>query len=637
MFTDIAGYTSLAQRNEALALELLEEHRRLIRPFFRKHRGKEIKTIGDAFLVEFASALEALRCAYEIQQSLHERNNPNVRNRIDIKIGIHLGDIVHDDKRDVYGDAVNVASRIEPLAEPGGICISEQVYVHVRNKFEFPLASLGRRDLKNVELPIEVFKVVLPWLMIMGREGNLNKRRIAVLPFSSISPDPNDEYFADGMTEELISTMSKISGLKVIARTSVMGYKGAGLRKINEVARELEVGTILEGSVRKAGDRLRITVQLIDCASSDHIWSESYNREMKDVFAIQSDISETVAEALKVKLLTQEKQRIETESTSNMESYSAYLKGRTLLHSRTRKPLLDAREQFELAINLDPSFAQAYAGLADALSLLFLSGFDNNRGTPDRAKALATKAIELNPDLAEAHCSLGGILDTTGRKFKQAERELRTAIALNPSYALAHHWYAIYLQEEGRLEEAMKEEILAEEADPLTVPVLGNIATLLMYFGRMDEAFERIEKLSKIDLRAHYFSLIYYYFVKGDYQRALEYLEKALQLSDPQLRAISDYGNHGVYYALIGQKDKAFECIKQLEQLPDELFPPNQKQLWIAEIYALSGDMDSCFERLERAPHDYPTAIMLRGFPLFKKVREDPRFDPLITRIRAED
>src|SRR5207245_22563 len=268
MFTDMVGFTSLSQKNEALGLELLQEHRRLLRPLFPKHNGREIKTIGDSFLVEFASALEALRCAFDIQQLMNELDvNRAPEKRILLRVGIHLGDVVHGEK-DVQGDAVNVASRIEPLASPGGITITEQVYHQIRNKFEFPFVSLGQQSLKNVHDPVEVYRVVFPWEMQLSNEPSLEKRRIAVMPFTNISPDPRDEYFADGMTEELISTLSRIGELRVISRTSVMHYKGTS-KNLGEIARELRVGSILEGSVRKASDDLRITAQLIDTGNDE--------------------------------------------------------------------------------------------------------------------------------------------------------------------------------------------------------------------------------------------------------------------------------------------------------------------------------------------------------------------------------
>lgn len=242
MFTDMVGYTALGQRNEPLSLTILEEQRKLIRPILFRHEGREVKTIGDAFLVEFPNALEAVRCAYDIQRSAREFNIPlSEERRIHLRIGVHLGDVVGSGG-DISGDAVNVASRIEPLAEDGGVCISRQVYDQVKNKLDLPLLSLGLKSLKNVTEPVEIFKMVMPWAEErIPPSTQFEKRRIAVLPFANISPDPQDEYFADGMTEEFISTISKIGGLKVIARTSVMGYKGES-KKIDEIARELGVG-----------------------------------------------------------------------------------------------------------------------------------------------------------------------------------------------------------------------------------------------------------------------------------------------------------------------------------------------------------------------------------------------------------
>ncbi|HZW58496.1 MAG TPA: adenylate/guanylate cyclase domain-containing protein [Nitrososphaerales archaeon] len=280
MFTDMVGYTRLGQSNEALSLALVNQQRKLLRPIFKRHNGREVKTIGDAFLAQFPSALDAARCAYDIQRATREFNisAPEDR-RLILRVGIHVGDVLESSDGDISVDAVNVASRIEPLAQPGGVCLTRQVFDHVQNKFDLSLQSLGLKTLKNVVEPIEIFKMVMPWQSekrseepaSQGRTGaEFDRLRIAVLPFYNMSPDPNDEYFSDGMTEELISTISRISGLSVIARTSVMSYKGYQ-KKIEEIARELRVGTILEGSVRKSGDKLRITAQLVNAEDSRHL------------------------------------------------------------------------------------------------------------------------------------------------------------------------------------------------------------------------------------------------------------------------------------------------------------------------------------------------------------------------------
>ena len=264
MFTDMVGYTALTQADESRAMELLERHNSIVRPYFANFHGREVKTIGDSFLVEFESALDALRCAVEVQSHLHDYNRTAGAGwKIALRVGVHLGDVIHRGG-DVFGDAVNISSRIEPLADPEGICISRQVYDQVRNKFDLPLASLGEKTLKNVSVPAEVFKVMMPW-DTRREPGAPEARRVAVLPFSNLSPDPADEYFADGMTEEIISTVSRIEGAEVISRTSVMQYKKSP-KPIRQISSELEAGTVLEGSIRKAGNRLRVNVQMIDAA-----------------------------------------------------------------------------------------------------------------------------------------------------------------------------------------------------------------------------------------------------------------------------------------------------------------------------------------------------------------------------------
>jgi adenylate cyclase len=328
MFTDIVGFTALTQSSESRAMEVREKHNRLLRPFFPKFHGREVKTMGDSFLVEFESALDALLCAVETQSYLHDYNVPSEGNwRLELRIGIHLGDVIHKGG-DVFGDAVNIASRMEPLAEPEGICISEDVYDQVRNKFSQPLLKLEPRKLKNVQFPIDVYKVVMPWEkeVPQAEAPQLPPNRIAVLPFANFSPDPGDEYFADGITDEIISTISGISGLSVISRTSVMRYKQAP-KGTAEIGRELNAGKILEGSVRKAGTKVRITVQLIDAQTDEHLWAQSYDRELKDVFETQADIARRIADALKLEHAATPKAEAYSGSA---EAFALCLKARSL-------------------------------------------------------------------------------------------------------------------------------------------------------------------------------------------------------------------------------------------------------------------------------------------------------------------
>jgi adenylate cyclase len=333
VFTDLVGYTDLAQKDERLALQLLEKHNEFIRRTFKRHGGREVKTMGDAFLLEFGSALEATEFAIDAQRELRELNSgqPSERN-IMVRIGIHAGDVV-ERGGDIFGDAVNVASRIYPLAEPGGVCLTEEVYLQVRNKVPYPMERLPEQSLKHVDYPVTVYRLPLSFRQGGPSGGALPRNRLAVLPFTNISPDPKDEYFADGMTEELISTVSKVRELQVISRTSVSCYKGGG-KSVGEIGRELNVGAILEGSVRKVANKVRVSAQLIDVQGDRHLWSETYDRELKDVFGIQREIAHRVANALEVQLLGADSQAIGKRGTKSTEAYTFYLKGRYFWNKR---------------------------------------------------------------------------------------------------------------------------------------------------------------------------------------------------------------------------------------------------------------------------------------------------------------
>lgn len=306
MFTDMVGFTSIAQRDEDAAFRLLEEHRSLLRPLFAEHGGRVIKTMGDGFLVEFPSALESVRCAQKIQDALKSRNSSvDVPEKINLRVGIHVGDIV-DRGDDIVGDAVNVASRIEPLADPGGICVSEQVIDQIRNKLPVTWQQVVAPYLKNVEFPSRIFR--LDASVEGATTPSVPKEpgsyvRVAVLPFASMSADPADEFFADGLTEEMITYLSRGTGLRVVARTSVMQYKGI-LKGIREIGRELAVGSILEGSVRRSKNMIRISVQLIDAGTEEHLWVSRFDRELTDILAIQDEIAKSVSKVLQGKLVT---------------------------------------------------------------------------------------------------------------------------------------------------------------------------------------------------------------------------------------------------------------------------------------------------------------------------------------------
>ena len=631
MFTDLVGYTSLSRRNEALALRLLEEHRALVRPILTRGSGKEIKTTGDGFLVEFNSALEAVRCAVEIQRAIHGVNSAGPsRGVVAVRIGIHLGDVVHNDN-DVYGDAVNVASRIESLADPGSILISEQVYDVVRNKFEIPITGVGARDLKGIDSLVEVYRVVLPW---EAPPANLqepsDRRRIAVLPMTNISPDPKDEYFADGMTEELISAISKVAGLTVISRTSVMKYRGTQM-SVAEIRPQLRVGTVLEGSVRKSGDRVRIGVQLVDAASEGQLWSEVYDRKLEDVFAVQSDIAHKVANSLRVHLLPAEEARVQKTPTNNMEAYTLYLRGRNAWSERTQSALKKAIAYFEDAIRCDSRYALAYSGLADSYLVLENWGFMRPEETWPKVMEYSDKALEIDDSLAEAHIARATIMQAYFWDWDSAEEEFRRAIALNPNYATAHHWYGHgHLEVRGRYDEAIMELEKAQQLDPLSLIIRTNLGDALLIAGKADDAIRKYKDAIGLDPTFSYAHarLGLALASKSFIDEAISEVETALRISEEnsENKAILAYVYHEA-----GRLQEANAILEELEAKQRTTYV---SPALIAEVYSAFHETDLAFEWLGKAA-DARTSTLLMNLrePQFDPVRSDPRYKLLLKRV----
>jgi adenylate cyclase len=631
MFTDLVGYTALTQRNEALAMQLLEEHRRLVRPLFPKHNGREIKTIGDAFLLEFASALEATRCAFDIQQSLNELNTGRPQDRsVMLRIGIHLGDVIHD-QNDVYGDAVNIASRIEPLASPGGICVSRQVYDQIKNKFEFPLSTLGEKNLKNVSEPIEVYSVILPWEKKSESESSLEKTRIAVLPFTNMSSNPEEGYFADGVTEELITSLSGVRQLTVIARTSVMGYKGT-TKKVREIGRELEVGSVLEGSVRKAGSKVRITAQLIDTSTEGHLWAQNYDRQLDDIFAVQSEIAEKVAGELRIRLVDSEKKTLEKKPTQNTEAYSNFLRARELFREDTEASVRPALSLFEKAIELDPKFAKAYVGVAECHQFLGTGGYEPVDVSISTAKTFLDRAINLDPELPEAHAALA-YMHFSEDDAPGTEVEARRALELNPNLPEPYSWLSEVAALKGDPAEAVRMNEAAYRLDPVRPTNIYALGTTYLWAGREREALEHWKKTEQLAPAYTYRGMTDYYLTKGDLEKAREFYAKAEKL-EPTNPRVTWMG--GFIAAIEGDREKAQLAIKNIED-PKAGLGGEVRFNFIAYIYHALGDLDSFFQYLNKAVEAHaiiPSTLMYS--PLFAKARADLRYQELVGRLRKQ-
>src|SRR2546422_5501572 len=633
MFTDIVGYTLLAQKNESLSLSLLEDQRKLVREILNRHNGREVKTIGDAFLIEFPSALDAVRCAYDIQGKTREHNTPFAEEkRVHLRIGIHLGDVV-ESEGDISGDAVTVASRIGPFADNGGISLSRQVYDQVQNKFELPLESLGAKTLKNVATPIELYKVTLPWQEEerVSSPARPDKKRIAVLPFANISPSASDEYFSDGMTEELIATLSRIKSLGVIARTSIIRYKGL-TKPVVEIGRELNVGTVLEGSVRVAGKKLRITAQLIDAGTEEHLWSETYDRNLEDAFSIQSEIAKRIAKALRVRVLQSETFRLEKKATGIPEAYSLYLKGRHSLNTRTQKGLKAAIQHFESSIRHDPNFALAYTGLADAYSILAsysLEYVPPRAGFP-KAKTAAEKALSIDDHLAEAHASLGLVKFYYEWDWSPAEAEFKKALELNPGYAQAHQYYADFVKSFGRFDEALEEMRKALVLDPLSYSINTGIGHVLYLSRQYDLAIDQYRKAVESDPSFVPARLWFGrpYLQKGMFKEAIEQVEEAVKLSHQTTVSLATLAQA---FAAAGRIADAKKLLDKLLTRGTEQYVPSY---WIALVYTSIGNKDEAMKYLERAFLERSSWLVWANVePRFDSLRSDARFASLLARI----
>ncbi|MDG6926607.1 MAG: hypothetical protein JRN09_08640 [Nitrososphaerota archaeon] len=623
MFTDMVGYTALSQTDEARAISLLESHRNILRPLFSKHKGREVKTMGDAFLVEFESALEAVECAIDVQKALHEEGAGSL-NRASVRIGIHVGDVVHR-LGDVYGDAVNIASRIYPLAKAGEVCISRQVYDQVSNKVPYPLTKLKPTELKNVFVRIDVYRVELPWSSKRTdlREGPLPADRIAVLPFVNISPDPNDEYFADGLTEELIANLSLVKGLKVIARTSVMNYKKREMN-VSEIGAELEVGTIVEGSVRKALNRIRVTVQVIDVSSEEHLWASNYDASLDDVFAVQSDIARKVTESLPGTLRSRRAPEVQRD-TDDVTAYISFLKGREQMYAIMEAPLRESIQSFQQAIDRDANFARAYVGMAQSYLTLAMRGHMAWEDSMETGRVLLNKALSLNDNLAEAHAMLSYLALMSDDLTEVMGREARKAIELNPNLADGHVTLGLVNALDGNRESWVSELETAHQLDPLSTRVIELLSGAYLYAGRDADALGLLRKTEHVDpLNAHRFFWLHH-IIHGDFAAAHG---EVAELESREPKWEFTLLAKGYLAGLEGDRVTAEAMISALEVTHKRGYA---RSSLAGYIYHALGDMDTFYAYMQAAAEDHTLRVQdLLYSPLFAQARKDPRMKGIV-------
>jgi adenylate cyclase len=669
MFTDMVGYSALSQREDKLAQELLEEHRRMLREIFPRFNGTEIKTIGDAFLVEFQSALEAAQCAIEIQRALAKRNHDVTSDRrIELKIGIHIGDVVHR-AGDVYGDGVNIASRIEQLAGAGGICVSMDVERQIRNALEARFEKLAATELKNISVAMDLFRIVLPWeqqtpgatksdtrskpsarkfvptaiafLLMIGigwwwttqpRRSSTSpaapstvhtadQKSIAVLPFVDMSQAKDQEYFCDGISEEILDTLAKVDGLRVAARTSSFSFKGKNA-DIGEVANKLNVENVLEGSLRRAGNRIRITAQLINAHTGFHLWSETYERELQDVFAVQDEITRAIVDALKIKLAVAPPKI----ARQNTEAYDLYLQGLYFSNKSDEESLRKSLNFFERALDKDPNFARAWIGIATAWIWLADAYVRPLEAYP-KVKEAAAKALALDEHNAEAHCYLGETKRILDRNFPGEEEELKRALEIDPNSVDAHLFMSFLKSAQGELEQAVQEIEEAERLDPLSPPICFVAVLWYVSADRIEDAINAGQRSVQLDPNYVYFNppLADAYSAKGDFIQAVALYEKA--------EAATHFPSPGlaITYAKMGRRDDARRILDQLIEKSRQQYVAADS---IAAVYATLGEKDEALRWLDRAFEEHSGSFYSYMFrPEFRALRSDPRFADLLRRI----
>jgi len=495
---DVAGYSRLIGADESGTLQALKAIRaELIDPAIAAHNGRLVKTTGDGLLVEFGSVVDALRCATEVQAGMAERNaTVTADKRIEFRIGINMGDIVVEDG-DIFGDGVNVAARLEGLAEPGGICVSARVQEDAAGKLDLAFEDLGEQTLKNIARPVRAYKIATGAVSATAQDTPAlplpDKPSVAVLPFTNMSADPDQEFFADGIAEDIITALSRYPSLFVIARNSSFTYKGRAV-EVRQVGRELGVRYVLEGSLRKSESRIRVTAQLVEAEAGKHVWSERYDRDLANIFAVQDEISEAVTIAIAPAIAEAELQRALRKPPGSLDAWAAYLRGLWHLGKFAAEDNALAEKFFREAVDLDPTFAGGYRGLGYAQFQAAMSGFQK-RSLPEvqsSAEALVRRAVGLDGADAEARTSLGEMLLYRG-DHEGALAEAERALAMSPNLASGHGWRGAALIFSGRAEEGLASvarSIRLDPRDPLLVLRLNHLAVGLYLAHEYEAAIE---------------------------------------------------------------------------------------------------------------------------------------------------
>ena len=484
MFADIAGYTALMQEDEKLALQLRRKFQDKLEKEVTEYNGRILDFRGDGALCTFTSTIEAVRAALAVQLEMQ------IDSVVPLRIGMHTGDVLVEGNN-IYGDGVNIASRIESFALPGSICLSGKAYDDIKNQRDIQTVSLGRYLLKNVKEEVEIFAISNPGIQIprenhqdgKGKKVTENRsldKSIMVLPFVNLGNDGEQDYFSDGLTEELITKLSKLAEIKVTSRTTSMLYKNT-TKDIRTISKENKVNYILEGSIRKYRNDLRIAAQFIDARSDMHLWADTYRGTVDDIFDIQEQVSEKIVEALRIQITMEEQVMLRKRYTENSDAYQLYLRGRHFWKERNVEGLQSAARNFEKALENDSRYALAWSGLADTYSLMGEYTNISRRELFPKQMAAVYKALQIDNRLGEAHISLGISLMLNEWDWENSKKEFLVGLELSPDYATGHHWYAEWLLFKGKTEEAFREISLAVSLDPSSPGILKDKGIFYYY------------------------------------------------------------------------------------------------------------------------------------------------------------
>ena len=627
LFADMTGYTSLMQENEQLARLKRRRLKEVLESSVGQFNGKILQNYGDGSLSIFSSAIDSVSCAIHIQHLLQQEP------KVELRMGIHTGDVIIEEEA-IYGDGVNLASRIESLAVPGGIFISEKVHDEIKNQQNISTREMGYFELKNVKQAVRVFAISNTGIAVPGRDELRGKtkqphNRLAVLPFVNMSADPENEYFSDGITEELLNALTRVDGLQVTSRTSAFAFKGKNT-DIRDIAIQLNVDKVLEGSVRKAGNRVRITAQLINAADGYHIWSENYDRNLTDIFEVQDEISGIIANKLRENLaiVEQENNHLVKAPTRNITAYTYYLKGLHYWNKLTPADSRRAIEAFEQAIAIEPNYAQAYAMEAAAYSHLGSSGQMLPHTAFGIVHRFADKAIELDGSVAEGYVAKASAYLLYDWNWQAAYDALQKALELNPGSIDAYELLSFYYVLMGRKDEALELVEKAAMLDPLSPVILQALGTMYIFAERFDEAIIQADKLLAIDpqMRISIETKGWSIGMRGNWEEALKYFEEVHRLTNHPLKGLMGLG---VAYAKLGQTEKAMEVIRKMEQRqkeePDSVIDADLAAVW----YGL-GDLDKTFYYINQCVDKRmgPVNYFLE-YPAYKGIKDDPRYEEL--------